>query len=397
MGAPMSAWRRLGWLALVLVMPIGCGGDAPGDRLDQVALSPEAALGERMFHDPSLSASGRLACAGCHVATFGHAQASPFATPFGGADMRQPGRRSAPSIRYLAADTRFGFDAQGRPVGGLFWDGRADTLAEQARHPLLDAREMALADPAELAVRLAQAPYADEFRRVYGADILARPDDALARVTHALASYQLEDAAFRPFSSKYDAVLRGQATLDEAEARGLALFNDPNRANCAACHPSAKQADGSHPLFTNFGYAALGVPRNDELPDNADPAYHDLGLCAREGGDLAMRTDLCGAFKVPTLRNVALKRSLFHNGRFRDLREALAFYARRDTHPQDFYPRNADGSIDKFNDLPEALRSNVETRIAPYGRRPGDAPALNDGEIENLIAFLRTLSDGWPG
>jgi cytochrome c peroxidase len=377
----------LGWLVMVLA---GCGGDGPAR-----ALSPEAALGEKIFHDTSLSASGRLACASCHVAAFGHAQGSPLATPFGGPDLTRQGMRAAPSIRYLAGTPVFHFDAPGRPRGGFFRDGRAASLAEQAAGPLFNPREMALADASDLAARLAGATYADEFRRVFGADILARPADALARVQQALDRYQREDIAFQPFSSKYDAMLRGQATLDAAEARGLALFNDPAKGNCAACHPSACRPDGGLPLFTDFGYAALGVPRNDELADNADPAHFDLGLCGRAGGDLAARTDLCGAFKVPTLRNVALRRSLFHNGRFHNLREALLFYARRDIEPEAFYPRTSSGTIDLFDDLPPTRRANVDTRTPPYGRQPGDTPAFSDAEIDDLIAFLRTLTDGW--
>ena len=84
--------------------------------------------------------------------------------------------------------------------------------------------------------------------------------------------------------------------------RGLALFNDPAKGNCIGCHPSGKNADGSFPMFTDFTYDNLGVPRNPSLVRNDDPAYNDLGLCER--ADLSTRTDLCGAFKVPSLRNV---------------------------------------------------------------------------------------------
>ena len=145
-------------------------------------------------------------------------------------------------------------------------------------------------------------------------------------------------------------------------------------------------------MFTDFSYDNLGVPRNAALAQNDDPAFHDLGLCGR--ADLATRTDLCGAFKVPSLRNVALRGALFHNGRFTSLKEAITFYVQRDTNPEKWYPRRADGSVDKFDDLPKSLRGNVNTSEAPYNRRPGDAPALNDGEIDDVVAFLKTLSDG---
>ena len=137
------------------------------------------------------------------------------------------------------------------------------------------------------------------------------------------------------------------------------------------------------------------MPRNTELAQNADPAFFDLGLCAREGGDLAARTDLCGAFKVPSLRNVAVRRVYFHNGRFKSLKEALTFYVQRDTNPEKWYPVNADGTVNKFDDLPPAYRASVNTSEAPYNRGPGDTPALSDAEIDDVIAFLKTLSDGY--
>ena len=135
------------------------------------------------------------------------------------------------------------------------------------------------------------------------------------------------------------------------------------------------------------------MPRNPAIARNADATYFDLGLCERP--ELAARTDLCGAFKVPSLRNVARRQVLFHNGRFTSLKEALTFYVQRDTNPEKWYPLNADGSVRKFDDLPAAYAGNVNTTEAPYNRRPGDAPALADAEIDDVVAFLRTLSDGY--
>jgi cytochrome c peroxidase len=211
----------------------------------------------------------------------------------------------------------------------------------------------------------------------------------------ALQRYQLEDVEFRPFSSKYDEFLRGKAQLTAQEQRGLALFNWPAKGNCAACHPSAKGADGSHPLFTDFTYDNLGLPRNMELAQNADPAFYDLGLCARPGGDLSDRADLCGAFKVPSLRNVAVRKAYFHNGVFKSLKTALTFYVQRDTNPEKWFPLKSDGSVDKFNDLPDAYKANVNMTEVPYNRQLGDVPALSDAEIDDLVAFLQTLSDGY--
>ena len=124
-------------------------------------------------------------------------------------------------------------------------------------------------------------------------------------------------------------------------------------------------------------------------------SYFDLGLCARSTGDLTARTDLCGAFKVPSLRNVALRKAFFHNGYFKTLKDAITFYVQRDTNPEKFYPVGSDGTVQKFNDLPAAYHANVNTTEVPYNRKPGDAPALSDSEIEDVIAFLNTLTDGW--
>ncbi len=375
--------------AALIAAACGGGGEAGG------SVSAQAALGERIFHDASLSASGRQSCASCHDEARAHGAPNHLAAQPGGNALDLQGTRSAPSIRYLAANRAFRFEADGTPTGGFFWDGRAGSLADQAGRPFLNPLEMANDSKAAVVARLAATDYAKEFEAVFGAGILQRPEEAFERITLALQRYQLESAEFRPYSSKYDEFLRGRASLSDAELRGLGLFNSPAKGNCAACHPSARGTDGSLPLFTDFSYDALGVPRNPALTANADPGYFDLGLCAREGGELAARTDLCGAFKVPSLRNVALRGSLFHNGRFTTLKDALTFYVQRDVYPEKFYPLKADGSVDRFDDLPPSLRANVNTSEAPYDRRPGDAPALDDAEIDDLIAFLNTLTDGW--
>ena len=85
----------------------------------------------------------------------------------------------------------------------------------------------------------------------------------------------------------------------------------------------------------------------------------------------------------------------FHNGVFHTLRDAVAFYAQRDTNPERFYPRNPDGTIAKFNDLPRQYWDNLNTDPPFDGHQPGDPPVLTDSEIDDVVAFLGTLSDGW--
>ena len=386
------------WALVVLGTLAGCGGGG-GDSASssnlptETALSAQAQLGERIFSDVTLSASGRQSCATCHVEASGHAPDNALAAQFGGALLDQQGSRTAPSINYLSFNTSFHFDSEGTPTGGFFWDGRVNTLQEQAGKPFLQPNEMANASVAELIGRVSKASYADEFKKVFGDDIFDRPDDAFDRLTLALQAYQREDTGFRNFTSKYDEFLRGNVTLTDQEMRGLALFNNPTKGNCQACHPSAKASDGSFPLFTDFTYDNLGVPRNPELKQNDDASFYDLGLCGR--ADLASRTDLCGAFKVPSLRNVAIRQAYFHNGRFKSLKDVVTFYVQRDTNPEKWYPLNADGSVKKFDDLPVEYHANVNTTEVPYNRQLGDTPALSDAEVDDVIAFLQTLTDGY--
>jgi cytochrome c peroxidase len=370
-------------------MCTACGGGKDGNP----TLSPEAALGKLAFNDRTLSAGAHVSCASCHSPDAAHAAPNDFSVQWAGPLGDTQGLRASQSLRYLAKNTAFHFGDDGRGVGGFFWDGRANSLADQAASPLLGPHEMANRTRAEVAEKIGRTEWAGQFRALYGDDILSDPDRAFARLTQALQRYQQEDAIFNAYTSKYDAWLRGETSLAAQEERGRILFNDPAKGNCAACHPSAKNADGGHPLFTDFSYDNLGIPRNPEIDANQDPDYFDLGLCNRP--ELASRTDLCGAFRVPSLRNVALRHVYFHNGRFKSLKDALTFYVQRDTNPEKWYALDADGTVDKFDDLPAAYKGNVNTTEAPYDRKPGDAPALTDPEIDDIIAFLQTLNDGW--
>jgi cytochrome c peroxidase len=354
-------------------------------------LSPVAALGEQLFHDESLSVSGRLSCETCHRTEFAHAAPTADLVSRGGHGMDVPGIRNAPSIRYASFTPRFGYDEEGAALGGLFRDGRADTLAEQAKLPFLDPREMANASVPAVIARLRRSPNAPRFRDVFGAGALDDTQAAFERLAVAIAQYEVELPDFHRFDSKYDAWLAGEAGLTRAEAHGLALFEDPEKGNCVACHPSRPGQDGSPPLFTDFTYDNVGVPRNPRIPANADRAFHDLGACGPERRDLAARRDLCGAFKVPSLRNVARTAPYFHNGAFETLREVVDFYVRRDTEPGAWYPAGAA----KFDDLPPGLAGAVNTAEVPYDRKAGDRPALTPAEIDDVVAFLRTLDDGY--
>lgn len=398
---PRAAWKPswravasiviavIGALATpVLRAPVFAGAAAPGGPTP-------VTLGEKIFADPGLSASGAMACATCHDPRQAHAQSNALPVQLGGANLDVPGFRAVPSLQYISLTPPFGFADDGTPTGGFDRDGRANDLLVQALRPLFAAHEMANATPADLVARLARTPYAAEFRQVFGEDVFGDEQRTVLAVTFALAQYQKLDPDFRPFNSKYDYFLAGKLRLEPAELRGLALFNRADKGNCAACHPSGRGPDQSPPMFTDFSYDNLGVPRNTAIPANLDPAYADMGLCGPERSDFAARQDLCGAFKVPTLRNVATRKVFFHNGRFQSLREALRFYVRRDTNPEEFYPTAPDGTVDKFDDLPPALRGNVNTEEVPYERKRGEAPRLSETELDDLEAFLNTLTDGY--
>jgi cytochrome c peroxidase len=352
-------------------------------------------LGAKIFGDPSLSASGAMSCATCHDPKFAHAQSNDLSVQLGGPNLDVPGFRAVPSLQYISLVPTFSFAPDGTPNGGFNRDGRAPDLMVQALRPLFAAHEMANASPADLVVRLARTPYANEFRQVFGDDIFDDEQATVLAITFALAQYQRLDPDFRPFNSKYDHFLAGRLRLDPAELRGLALFNRADKGNCQGCHPSGRGPGGAPPVFTDFTYDNLGVPRNAQIPANLDAAYRDMGLCGPDRTDLAARTDLCGAFKVPTLRNVATRKVFFHNGQFKTLRDALRFYVRRDTNPEEFYPVDANGEVLKFNDLPGNLTGNVNTAEVPYDRLRGESPRLTEGELDDLEAFLNTLTDGY--
>jgi cytochrome c peroxidase len=393
----------------VLIAASLCGNAmaAAGDtRTAQNApLSAAAAIGKKIFFDTSLSASGSMSCATCHSPTHAYGPPNGLAVQQGGSRLDRQGVRSVPSLRYvlnrtpiwgksyIASKAERIMEGNEPPAGGFGWDGRFNTLHEQAEFPLLAPNEMANAGPDDIVAKLQRAWYADEFRQVFGAAIFDDARQAYARALAAIERFELEDASFHPYSSKYDDFLDGHATLSAAELRGLGLFNDPQRGNCAACHLSAKGADGSHPLFTDYQFEALGVPRNPEIRANAAPDYFDEGLCGPVRKDQAGHPDYCGMFKTPTLRNVAARQVFFHNGRFHSLQKALRFYVRRDTDPALWYPRSPAGVVDKFDDLPPSLRANVDVMDLPLTRKEGESPAWSDADIDDVIAFLETLTD----
>jgi cytochrome c peroxidase len=390
---------------LIVAAAIGIPHRAPAAgafTAGQPASDPPAAvlqqIGRLMFFDQSLSASGKQACGTCHDPRYAYGPPPGKAIALGGKDMSQSGTRAVPSLRYLhgappfAENHRF-VDGDVGPVGGFTWDGRAPSLRAQAMLPLLAANEMANGGPADVAHKLAKTAYADQFRAAFGADIFEDPQRAFEAGLRALEAFQQIPAEFFPYSSRYDAFLRGDVELTEQEERGAALFKDPAKGNCASCHLGVSRA-GTPPPFSDYDFANVGVPRNPRLPANSDPNYYDLGLCGPARLDLAGRKEYCGFFRSPTVRNVALRDAFFHNGVFTTLREVMHFYNERDLHPEKYYSRNPDGSVHKFDDLPPGYQDNVD-HDPPLDRKAGAPEALSESEIDDIIAFLDTLTDGY--
>jgi cytochrome c peroxidase len=361
------------------------------------------ALGRAMFSEPSLSASGRASCAACHSPDHAYGPPNRLAVQLGGGDMATQGTRAAPSLRYIQNVPPFtehyhdddGDDSvDAGPTGGHDWDGRVQSAHEQALGPLLSPREMGNRDTAAVLSRLRAGPLAARFRQVFGADIFERPQAALQGALMALEVFQESPADFYPYTSKYDAFLRKQVALSPQELRGLSLFNDETKGNCASCHISRIAQGGGFPQFTDYGLINLGVPRNAKLAVNANPRYFDLGLCGPDRTDLREHKEYCGRFKTPSLRNVALRKVYFHNGGFDSLEQVVRFYVQRDTAPHKWYPQKPGGGVHTFDDQPAGMEANVNME-APFGGKPGDQPALNEREIADVVAFLKTLTDGY--
>jgi cytochrome c peroxidase len=445
--------RRRFWTALTAVLlltagwaipPVSAADTRADDALAQgenpfpvhlvrppvAPLSAMAQLGRAIFLDAGLSSSGRLSCASCHSPE--HAYGPPDGAPavHGGPNLSRQGVRAVPSLMYLERQPNFSIGPDNDenetvsltllavlrqttkratktagntaetaanivPQGGLFWDGRANTLQDQALGPLLSPLEMDGGNVRTVAAKLRRAPYAARMVTLFGVSVFARPRNSVTEAMFAVARYQIEEPGFHPYTSKFDFWLEGKARLTQEELRGYRLFNNPDKANCGGCHLDQPRPDGLPPLFTDGQYEALGAPRNPALAANRDPKYFDLGICGPHRTDMRTETQFCGMFLTPTLRNVALRKVFFHNGVFRSLQEVQDFYNFRDTEPGRVYPRAADGTVARFNDIPERYLDNVDVVDPPFDRHLGDASAMTPEEEKDIITFLQTLTDGY--
>lgn len=412
--------RNLNPLPLLALMALGgCGTDStpvepapPSLTSSALSADPElVAVGKAIFFDERLSVNGNQSCAACHNPAWGWT--GPVAAINAGGAVYEGsipgafGDRKPPSSAYATQSPVFHFDGE-LFVGGNFWDGRAtgerlgSPAAEQALGPFLNPAEQALATPADVVSRICDGPYGDAFREVAG-DQLCDPAQGAAAydfVGLAIAAFEASPES-NAFTSKFDYYLRRQARLSPEELRGLALFR--GKGKCAACHvldgngrglARGLRHDGS-PLFTDFTFDNLGLPKNPANPQG--PGYTDKGL----GGFLLGRTDFSvfapanlGKHKVPTMRNVDLRpsptsvKAYGHNGYFKSLEAIVHFYNTRDVKPRCPGPyTEAQALAANCWPAPEVEATVNRTELGNLGLTPSEERAL--------VTFLKTLSDGY--
>lgn len=285
------------WILIVLagmtvLLVMGSNNQTPAQQLAattgseaQDFLTPQQELGENLFFDKDLSNPPCQSCASCHNPSRGF-EDSEDRDESAGAVKGRAGNRNAPTAAYAAYSPYFNYSvADSSYVGGQFWDGRAANLMKQAEGPFLNPLEMDNPDKQTVIEKIRKAKYAQMFEDVYGPGSLDNVDAAFDLAAEAIAAFE-QTPEFHLFNSRFDDYLAGKASLSEQELRGLRLFEDEKKGNCASCHPSKSAADGLPPLFTDHTYDNLGVPRNPDnpfykMPKKYNPdgeKYVDLGL-----------------------------------------------------------------------------------------------------------------------
>lgn len=342
----------------------------------QAAIDPAAqqrakeALGAMLFHDASLSNPAGQSCASCHGAA--GAFADPGKVVSEGAVKGAFGHRNAPSLKYAKFSPPFQRRAGGDWRGGQFWDGRADSLKQQALVPFYNPLEMNTT-PAQLAKALRSANYQAQISAAYGKAALSSDSAITQAAADALEAFQ-QTEVFAPFDSKYDYARVGLIELSPQEMRGEDVFN--TEASCIDCHLGSIN---NQEIFSRFVHHNILVPRNPKLPFYSQPkainpqgeAFIDIGTAANPALTPEEKLIAKGIFKTPTLRNIALTGPYMHNGVFTTLEEVIDFYNKI----EDFGPPEV--SENKSNLLALSLR-------------------LSEDDKKALLAFLHTLTDGYP-
>jgi cytochrome c peroxidase len=378
-------------------------------------LTAKEKLGRSIFFDKNLSINRNQSCAACHDPEVGwtgpDASLNKGGAVYEGSITSRFGNRKPPSSAYATSNPNFHFDKKkGKFLGGNFWDGRAtgeklgNPAADQAQGPFLNPLEQALSSPADIVSRVCAGSYADQFKKVWGADVCDqnKVDAAYDKIALSIAAYEASSES-NAFTSKYDYYLKGLVVLTNEEKKGLSLFK--TKGMCASCHTADPGPDGTPPLFTNFTYDNLGMPRNPENPFYTQREFNKLGekwLDQGLGEFLASRKDYqqfardnYGKQKVPTLRNVDKRpypgfvKAYSHNGYFKSLKSIVHFYNTRDIDPLCANPFAAEKDALAENCWPAPENSaNVNKLELGNLRLTGD-------EEDAIVTFLKTLSDGY--
>src|SRR5450759_2793676 len=237
-------------------------------------LTQNEQLGKKLFFDTKLSTPSGLACAGCHGAEVGYtgpdAAINAAGAVYEGAMPGRFGNRKPPSAAYAGDSPILHFDGT-KWVGGMFWDGRAtgwtlgDPLAEQAQGPFLNPLEQNNASAQVVIDKVLASNYSDLFLQVCTDSDTAKRYECIGR---AIAEYE-RSKEVNPFSSKFDAYLDNKAKLTKQEDDGFRLF--VGKGNCANCHSATPAPSSDRPLFTDFTFDNLGIPKNPANPFYAMP------------------------------------------------------------------------------------------------------------------------------
>ena len=358
--------------------------------LKSTTLTPIEQLGKDLFFDENLSANANQSCASCHAPETGFtgpdSHINLHGTVYEGSVPGSFGDRKPPTAADCGDSPVLFMDADGLWTGGMFWDGRAtgwalgDPLAEQALGPFLNPMEQALGSPADVIEVVKASAYAGLFEMVFPGSLDGEVYGAYDNVGRAIAAYE-RSAEVSPFTSRFDYWLNGKAKLTAQEQLGRALFM--GKGKCSLCH----LIKGKQPLFTDFTYDNLGIPKNLENPFTvANPDWADPGLGGylESIGDPTREANF-GKHKVPTLRNVDLRpypefvKAYGHNGYFKSLEEIVHFYNTRDV------PGAG------WNGVPwpePEVSANMNTaELGDLGLSPREESAI--------VAFMKTLSDGY--
>jgi cytochrome c peroxidase len=405
------------WSILVVLVSLLLTLVFVGQGLAQNGLTPMEELGRFLYFDENLSEPAGQSCASCHLPEAG------FVDPDKGLPVSEGvipglfGGRNSPASAYaMYAPIRYKDLEEGLWIGGQFWDSRAtggvlgDPLADQALGPFLNPVEMA-STKAQVIADVAASDYAGLFEDVWGPGSLGDVEAAYDKVALSIAAFERTEL-FGQFSSKYDHFLqaciaaegdrddcangRGSVATDlgpkfftKKEWAGFQLFmgeNDNNGileegegAMCSACHVAEFTADPGNvhvpdwspgwvpPVFTDFTYDNLGVPKSDHKLLAGAPVDEGLGA-------IVLDPEENGKFKVMSLRNIHLTAPYAHNGFFKKIEDITHFYNTRDV-PEEGWA------------APEYPATVNTDELGNLG--------LSGKDEDALVKFMKTLTDGW--